>query len=248
MLADRHPQEPMRAAPEVRDDRYPGGRHSPAGVRRAAFGVLLVLLVADAVFLYLHRLWLQQILSDRFSLANEASAGELYQNGKELALAAIGIALAMTRSDRLYTCWAVLFIYLFLDDTFEIHERMGDVIGHRLADGPVFGLYPEHFGELVFAGLIGTLFLTALAAAWLTGTRAARRFSLLLVGAVAALAAFGVVADTLQVLVDRRSPWHYRLGIVDDGGELVMITVMLWIALRHLRPGVSGLPRAGSEG
>ena len=201
--------------------------------------ILLVLLVADAVFLQLHRLWLQDVLSDRFSLANEASAGELYQNGKELILAGIAVALAITRPDRLYTSWAILFTYLFLDDAFEIHEQVGAVIGHRLASGPVFGLSPEHFGELLYAGVIGAVLVTAVVAAWPASTRAARRFSLLLAGAIAALAAFGVVADTIQVLVDPNGAWHYRLGILDDGGELITITVMLWIVLRHLSPRVS---------
>jgi len=30
-------------------------------------------------------------------------------------------------------------------------------------------------------------------------------------------------------------PWQYRLGIIEDGGEMIVITAMLWFVHAHRR-------------
>jgi hypothetical protein len=35
-------------------------------------------------------------------------------------------------------------------------------------------------------------------------------------------------------------PWRYRLGIVEDGGELLAMTVLLWLVFLHAVEGAHG--------
>ena len=203
-------------------------------LRRPSLWLLVALLLADAGFIQLHRLHLQDGLGDRFSLEHERSYSEYFQHAKELMAAALAGVLFFRTGERLFAIWAGLFAYLFVDDAFEVHESAGQVLAGWWPGVSLFGLGIQHVGEILVSGAVGLVFLMGLAGAWRRSAPEARQFSLVLLALLAALAVFGVLIDTLHVAA-AQAPWHYRLGIIEDGGEMVVLTMMLWVLFESVR-------------
>ena len=192
-----------------------------------------ILFFVDLGFIELDRLFLQGRLGERFSLESETSYPEWYQNGKELLLALLAGACVARNRSPLYRCWLGIFAYFFADDTFELHETIGRWISTQLQLSGRFGLRGEDIGELVVSGVAGAVACASLIAAWNRGDESARHASRILIGLIVVLGLFGVVADMLHVVAS--GSWQYRLGIIEDGGEMVVITAMLWLVYAHRR-------------
>jgi hypothetical protein len=146
----------------------------------------------------------------------------------------LGMFLRHTDSQAL--CWAGLFGYLFVDDAFQIHERLGSALAAAGVHPPVPGLEAEFAAELAVSAAVGVIFLATMAFAWSVGSHSGRRLTLRLLVALAGLATFGIGIDALHSMIDH-DPWRYRLGIVEDGGELLSMTVLLWLVFVHAVEG-----------
>jgi hypothetical protein len=201
--------------------------------RSAAYALFVALLLMDLTFVELHRLFLQSLVGGRFSITSEQSYAEYYEHGKELLVIGLTGALAVTRRDRIYLCWTGLFAYLLWDDALEIHERLGTEITSRIAVGEVLGVPAQAAGEMLTPAAAAVLFTVALVLAWRRGTPGARHLSMRLMGAVAALAFFGVLIDLVHSVV-RTNPWNYRLGILEESGEMVVVTAIIGLVAVHL--------------
>jgi hypothetical protein len=187
---------------------------------------LVTLLLVDVVFIQLDRMYLQGRLPEMFSFDSESGYAELYQNGKEFAVTLLTLACLVTTREPLYGCWLGIFSYVFLDDTFQIHERLGAWVSQRFALAGPFGLRGDDIGELMVSAAAGAIVCVALIGAWRRSTQDARRVSLVLIALLFALGFFGIVMDMLHVVMT--GTWEYRLGIVEDGGEMLVVTTVLW--------------------
>ena len=123
--------------------------------------LLIILVFADIVFIVLHTLHHDTGLlpSSLFSLAQERGYGEMYQYIKEFWIVVLLFILAITRLNFLYVAWALLFVYLLLDDSFQIHERGGVFLANYLNLEPKYGLQAEEFGQLFISIFFGGFFL-----------------------------------------------------------------------------------------
>jgi len=187
---------------------------------------LLTLLLIDVVFIQLDRMYLQGRLPEMFSFDSESGYAELYQNGKEFAMMLLTLGCVVTSGEPLYVCWLGVFSYVFLDDTFQVHERLGAWVSHRFALAGPFGLRGDDVGELVVSAAAGLIVCVALIAAWRRSSQDARRVSVVLIALLFALGFFGIVMDMLHVVM--AGTWEYRLGIIEDGGEMLVVTTVLW--------------------
>lgn len=187
---------------------------------------LVTLLLIDVVFIQLDRMYLQGRLPGVFSFDSESGYAELYQNTKEFVASILALACLLTSGEPLYGCWLGIFSYVFLDDTFQIHERLGAWVSQRFALAGPFGLRGVDIGELVVSTVAGVIVCVSLIAAWRRSAQDARRVSLVLIALLVALGFFGIVMDTLHVVMT--GTWEYRLGIVEDGGEMIVVTTVLW--------------------
>ena len=80
--------------------------------------------------------------------------------------------------------------------------------------------------------LFGLLFLMLIGTAYLFGDRIERHTSKHLVTLVACLAFFGVLLDTIHVVI----PWSKLMhGLVEDGGEMVIMSIITWYIFK-LKP------------
>lgn len=195
--------------------------------------VFFVLVIADIAFIQTHRLHHQGVLGEAYSLETESGFAELFLHVKEVLLASLVILLLRRCGDAVYRWWAVLFTYLWLDDTFMIHERVGLWLAQVLGIDAALGLRGQDFGELLVSGTVGIVVLSMLAVNYGRSSREAQDDTIILTALIALLAFFGIVVDMLHMVVS--GYWIYRMGIIEDGGEMLTISLMVWYVLTSLR-------------
>lgn len=157
------------------------------------------------------------------------SVPELYQYVKFL-VASAALGQAFVRSKRWTPAvWSVGFALAFLDDVLRIHERGGNVLAPlfaQLTDGAVVGREPGEVLILVTAvAVMGFLMLVARnhdsAWGWEEARLAQAGVVLLVVGAVIDLVGASVRTSALKT----------ALTLVEDGGEMIVVSLMAALAL-----------------
>jgi hypothetical protein len=208
-------------------------------VRTIVLAVLFLGLFIDLTFIQLHRAGIEQ-----FNIEVENSYSEYYENLKELFIVIMAGSLFLRKKEALYGCWAAMLTYIFLDDTFQIHERFGEFISGLATINAPFGLRARDLGELAVTGVVGTGFVASLIASYKRSSREARLVSFALLGLLSCLFLFGVVVDMVHIIV-RSEVWKWRLGIIEDGSEMFVIssimTFVLWRLLKTRRNEWTGV-------
>ena len=194
----------------------------------ASTRVLVLFLATDLVFLLLECLYgftAGLPLSDWW-LGRDWGYAEMFQYAKELGIVVVFFLFFLRHPHVLTLGWQLLFLYLLLDDSQQIHERVGVFVGGLLDTSWVF---TDHVASAFFGSVIlGLLSLGYRSApAWM------REVSWPLLGLVVALAVFGVVLDTLHQVVDRSMPILFKIGYpVEEAGEMVSISLIAWYVHR----------------
>lgn len=221
--ADRRALEPMERPPTT--------------TSRWRDGLLQLLLVTDAFLIGLHLLHLYSgsFRDKYFSIEQNRGLGESFQYVKLFWMAVALTALATRRRSWLYLGWAALSAWMLTDDSFEVHENVGRWLGERWALPAVMGLRGSDLGELLFWGAVGFLLLAWIGLAHRRSPVAARSASRTLFFLLIALVFVGAGVDVVHVIVERlldSSALNAVLGVVEDGGEMVVVSFMTWFVLR----------------
>ncbi len=200
---------------------------------------LLLLIAADAAFISAD-LASRQVpaLGDLFRLSREHGPAELFQYAKMLWIAGM-LALLWSRTQvQVYAAWALLFAYALCDDALQLHERGGRLLASGHGPELVFGVEAKDLGELAVWGFFGAVFFGLIVLAYLRsgpeGRRASHRLALLF----AVLLFFGLALDMLHTATDpyqTESVIKRVVGILEDGGEMVTMSLIVWYVLRLLR-------------
>jgi hypothetical protein len=195
--------------------------------------LLRILLLADALFIAGHiavTLAMQddpgrlvQIMYGRFNISEEHGLPEAFNYGKWV-IAWVFALVALSRPG--LPGVVVASAALFIDDAAQVHEKMGGIFAD-LGLPERFGIDANAQGELVGFALLGAVVGLGLLFAFLRGDAGLRRVLLGLGGAIAGMFLCGMVADLLHGL---SHGWgsvllSEFLGIVEDGGEMVFISV-----------------------
>ena len=193
--------------------------------------MLALLLLGDAIFIFIHiQLGLAKDLHHNvLSLGHEHGIPECYQYLKWMLSAFACAYLYEQRQKPLYLAWAVVFTYLFIDDSAEFHEQ----VGRALRDG--FGLTPglfhraQNMGEALAAAMIVPALLGMVVMAYLrTDDLAARWFTWRMVPGLGLLFVGGICFDLagakllhfLSSISGYSLPW-LAIGVFEDGGEMI---------------------------
>lgn len=172
-----------------------------------------------------------------FNLAEDWSVAEIFGYLKELVAAGICVWLFTRFRQLVLLAWAGILSFLALDDAFQGHEKIGGRIARRFdLDSFSFlgvnDIRGQDLGEMIAAGL----FLIPILIAVVVGYRLAdgrwRRFSLGMVGLLALLAFCGVLVDFFVNAIDSEA-----LNIIEDGGEMFALSLVVWFTIRHLADG-----------
>ena len=206
-----------------------------------SIALLALLLVTDVGFIFLHlvHMYTPFLEVTGYSLDQERGYAEVFQYVKYFWVALLLGALALIRREWIYGVWMVLFFYLLGDDASQFHELGGKSIMNLMDYEDQWGLRAQDFGELSVSLIVLTVFLLLNIKAYAsasTDTRTAIKIYGLL---LALLAFFGVVVDILNVLTFGNL--HLMVGVLEDGGELLSMSLLCWFSF-HLLEHMGTLP------
>ena len=187
---------------------------------------LIVLLAGDLVFVILHFLPVFGMLNDpQFSLETDGGHPERYQYLKTFTIMVLLLLLMIKTRVGGFGLWALVFLYLLLDDSLSLHESLGELVANGMAFSPAIGLRAQDFGELAVSVGVGLIFLLPVAVFYWRGTQAFKDVSKYLVALLAALAFFGILIDMVHVAVNMGWKVAFVLGTIEDGGEMVVMSI-----------------------
>ena len=212
--------------------------------------LFLLLVGTDALLIVLGILHVYAgvFAAEAFSIEKERGFGESFQYLKELWICLLLCALGWKARSRLHLSFALLFAYFLADDTYRLHERLGAALARFSGLSTVLGMRAAGLGEIVVLALCTGLIFAAILRCYLRTPPAQRAWARKLTARIAVLALFGVVIDGVHINITNPA-WDAPLGILEDGGELVVMTVILAFVFR-LRPSVvepRGAPAGGGE-
>jgi hypothetical protein len=125
-----------------------------------------------------------------------------------------------------------ILTFVLLDDAFQIHESFGFHIAQALDLKPFGGLRPLDSGELLVWTVAGIPLLAVAVAAIVRSAKEDLGNGLLLVGALAMLAMFVVVADMAHVVLRRAFRGLDDLStVIEDGGEQITLSLICGLAI-----------------
>ena len=186
-----------------------------------------MLLAADAVYVALAVALQAGVLTNPYlGLDVDAGYPEMYQYVKALWVVLCAGALWWRRRQPVFAVIAAAFAFVIADDAGVLHERLGLRLARALGIGDALGLRTQDFGEVLFFALVGAALLGAGWMAYRRSDRPARRVARYAAAAVVALAVFGVGVDVLHQLAPEGGRLHVALGVVEDGGELAVMSAV----------------------
>lgn len=219
--------------------------------RRGSLEFLALLLLTDLTIIGIHIaayiLYIDPPPS-YWSIAADRSFGETFQYIKELWLVFSFAMLIRLRSDWLYSSLSLLFCYVFVDDLFLIHERVGEMIALKFNFQSMFNLRAIDFGELVVNAIAGSFFAILIGISYWRGSKGFRRVCDRVLVLLGGLVFCGVVLDALHIIVAEIYPRLYGVfDLLEDGGEMIFMSVLCWFGISLIKQPEKGLLQSESE-
>lgn len=196
---------------------------------------LLLLITGDLAFIALHIInrGLHMIndnieIRSLFNIEVDRGYAEFYQYTKLLWICALLIYLSFSRVSKHFFAWVCFFLYLLLDDSLKIHENGGGLIAEQLDIEPLFGLRLQDYGELGVAAIAGAILIVPLLWAYKCGSQKFRKISLDITILLSVFIFFSLFTDILHMAINWGDYVDFLFGIIEDGGELISISLVLW--------------------
>ncbi len=196
--------------------------------------LLFMFLMADFVFILLHigHKFTDYLPDYMYNIEYDGGYAEMFQYIKEFWIVLLLLYLALKKSKLLYLGWTLLFLFILIDDAFQIHESIGGpYIGPWLSDifgrSSRFGLKFKDYGELAVSAVSGGLFAIFIGLMHYKSEGPARKVSRDLSVMVALLVLFGVGLDMMHehVWIQRGPRWVGTLfGMAEDAGEMFIMS------------------------
>lgn len=202
--------------------------------------LLLILLAIDLIFICIHLgigvLFSQGIITDYNDYAyllvtRDQNFPEFFQYLKYLMVINALFVLSKEYKNILYLGWIFLFIFLLLDDSLMLHERVGEFLAETFHLTPGFGLRAVDYGELLYASVGGVIILASLYWTFIKGDIAFKRSSLDLLLLIGLFLFFGIGVDMVHIMLDKNVNVKFVLGLFEDGSEMIVLSVITWYTL-----------------
>ncbi|HHL19449.1 MAG TPA: hypothetical protein ENJ33_06915 [Thiothrix sp.] len=190
--------------------------------------LLLLLLVTDCIFVILHFVALTPWFDNPLLGINQDQGyAEIYMYIKELWIIILLILILIKTKTIGYSAWILLFLYILLDDSLEIHETLGGYIATQLEFQPLLGLRSQDFGELSVSVLSGSILLGLLLIFYISSSNAYKHVSKNIFLLFLVLIFFGVFIDMLDQIIKLGWEVAYIFAAIEDGGELIVMSLLL---------------------
>lgn len=200
----------------------------------AAIACLTALAAADAALLGLHLAHMRDgfAADPQLNLGRDGGYGEWFEYAKTLLCAAAMTAVFRRTRQPAFAALAMVYAFILLDNALQLHERADAAVATLFMPAQsLFPDAPQTIAQAVFYLAAGAAIVMALARALRRTGPGDRRPALLAVLAIGVLAGFGVGVDLLHAVVTGMLDDHdLILGFVEDGGELVALTLNAGLA------------------
>ena len=136
-----------------------------------------------------------------------------------------------------------LFLFMLVDDYYELHDQIARALGENISIGALDGLHPQNRGELFVYATILAFVVPLLWFALKNVQPDARAFVGALAVGLLMIGLFGVAIDVLHGVLDAmlgelseaiRKIINRLMTILEDGGEMVAVSVCAWLCLARL--------------
>lgn len=205
-------------------------------INKNNFKFLFLLILADLLFIFFHvghlisssGETLAEIGRSVFSLGKDLGLAESFMYVKEYWVILLLVFLAWTKKKFMYLAWALLFLYIMIDDLMQMHERVGAMLVSKFDLVPMFNLRAQDFGELAFSGFSGVVLLFLIGLSYIKSDANIRRICRHLIILLMSLVLFGVVFDMIQIMFADNHIMFHIFGIIEDGGEMIILSFFCW--------------------
>lgn len=215
---------------------------------------LITLLTIDLIFVIVHVLRIllteqgpgeSSLLEDsRLSLGADRGYGEWYGYAKLIFCVVALVILTIRRAGPAYAAWALVLLIVLIDDSLLLHETFGGEIAKRLNLAPAFGLRAQDLGELLAWAIVSLALLVVLVTMHRRSSLDVRRDSRGLAVLIVVLGFFGVAVDMLQIEATGAGWLSHLAGLVEDGGELVVISMLAAFVVGLMSASASSVRRS----
>ena len=199
---------------------------------RSASLFLILLLFGDLVYILLHIInsFIPLFNGNLFDITTDFSYAEWYQYMKFFFITLLVVKVSIGNEPMRYLAWASVFAYMLIDDSMEIHGRLGGYIAlHFLQDfKPPLGLRLEDIGSLAASAMAGIILIIFISWAYWRGSKRFKKVSHDFMLLVFIMVFFGVFFDMVHVAISGGIAINLILEIIEDGGEMVAASLILW--------------------
>ena len=162
------------------------------------------------------------LLPREFFLASDGGFGEWLEYSVCLAVAGMLFMMWRWEGASVHLANAVMFTWLALDNSLQVHEDFGKAFGETFAGWPL-PVEPNHIGEAALFVAVGAFWLGAFLLCLRQARMRAAAQSVILAGFIVAAAFFGVIVD-LMVVWGEHTPMMLEIEThIEDGGEFLML-------------------------
>jgi len=158
---------------------------------------------------------------------------------KEASIICLAIYAFKKTKEFFYAAYAVLFVSVLADDSLSLHET----ISGWLSSPSLLGKY----GNIPAAFLVSGVPLALAAFGFIRLPSGRKMPGLMLLGSFGLMAFFAVVVDNLHELLIGSQHFQTASSFVEDGGELVSLTVILAVWRAYMRSIVPQKSAAGPQ-
>lgn len=225
------------------------------GLRLTSVHALVVLLGLDTFFIAAHVLTGLRIYSgeidgwpSRWYLGSDWSLSERFMHVKWAALSVILFAAAVAHRSLLLLVLGATFLVLLLDDALLLHERAGEAVARATGLAARLGDRAPFVVEVVYFAAGGTILGALALAGWRAASSRTRDLVKPMAYLFGALIACGVGVDFVHQMAAERSLLDGLLGTIEDGGELVIASVLLAYAIGAFRARSGAWAASGAGG
>ncbi len=156
---------------------------------------------------------------------------------KWLGCGLMGLWLFGRSRERLYLSWAALFLCFFVEDAASLRDQAGAGIASIAGWGPAAGLTEQGLGEFAAAVVVGVVLLGAVAFVYSSSDhKEAKAFSRSLAPLLGGLIIFGIGVDTVHAMVGRLTTVDFALGVLEEGGEIIIASMLIAVFYNHTFP------------
>lgn len=178
-----------------------------------------------------------------FQLNAETGLASIWNYGKLMVSTAALVLIWKREKGVSLIIMTGLFLFLLLDDYYEIHDHVARALGEQISITALDSLHPQNRGELFVYSVILAIAAPLLWLAVRRVTPPSRAFVGALAAGVVMIGLFGVAVDVLHGALDAMlggvsdvigKIFNRLMTILEDGGEMIAMSVCVWLCIIRL--------------